>query len=79
MRVGAYDENGILREIGTVSSGLTEALQCAAAANPGDFIGKVVKLAGMEKNHEEKTLRHFYFKDFHTDKKAKDCLINEIF
>lgn len=79
MRVGAYDENGKLREIGTVSSGLTEALQCAAAANPGDFIGKVVKLAGMEKNHEDKTLRHFYFKDFHTDKKAKDCLINEIF
>lgn len=79
MRVGAYDNKGKLVEIGTVSSGLTEALQCAAAANPNDFIGKVVKLSGMEKNHEDKTLRHFYFTGFHEDKKASDCLIEEIF
>ena len=79
MEVGAYDNKGNLVKIGTVSSGLTEALQASAASNPNDFIGKVVELAGMEKNHEDKTLRHFYFKNFRDDKKAKDCLISEIF
>ena len=79
MEVGAYDNKGNLVKIGTVSSGLTEALQASAASVPNDFIGKVVELAGMEKNHEDKTLRHFYFKNFRDDKKAKDCLISEIF
>ena len=79
MEVGAYDNKGNLVKIGTVSSGLTEALQASAATNPDGFIGKVVELAGMEKNHKDKTLRHFYFKDFRDDKKAKDCLISEIF
>lgn len=79
MEVGAYDDKDNLVKIGTVSSGLTEALQASAASNPDSFIGKVVELAGMEKNHEDKTLRHFYFKNFRDDKKAKDCLISEIF
>ena len=79
MEVGAYDNKGNLVRIGTVSSGLTEALQASVASVPNDFIGKVVELAGMEKNHEDKTLRHFYFKNFRDDKKAKDCLISEIF
>jgi ATP-dependent DNA ligase len=79
MEVGAYDNKGNLVKIGTVSSGLTEALQASAVNVPNDFIGKVVELAGMEKNHEDKTLRHFYFKNFRDDKKAKDCLISEIF
>ena len=77
MEVGAYDDNGKLVKIGRVSSGLTEALQ--ASAYKGRYIGKVVELAGMEKNHEDKTLRHFYFKRFRDDKKATDCLIKEIF
>lgn len=79
MDVGAYDKDGNLIKIGSVSSGLTEAMQCAAGNNPEVFIGKTVKLAGMEKDHKEKTLRHFYFKGFHEDKPASDCLIDEIF
>lgn len=79
MDIGAYDKDGNLIKIGSVSSGLTEALQCTAGSNPESLVGKVVKLAGMEKDHKEKTLRHFYFKGFHEDKNPKDCLIEEIF
>ena len=79
MDVGAYNKDGNLIKIGSVSSGLTESLQCAAGYNPEVFIGKTVKLAGMEKDRKEKTLRHFYFKGFHEDKPASDCLIDEIF
>ena len=79
MRVGAYDDDGNIVEIGTISSGMTEEFQYNASKNPDKYIGKVVKLAGMEKNHKDKTLRHFCFKGFHEDKDKKDCKISEIF
>ena len=79
MRVGAYDDDGNIVEIGTISSGMTEEFQYNASKNPDNYIGKVVKLAGMEKNHKDKTLRHFFFKGFHEDKDKKDCKISEIF
>ena len=79
MDVGAYDDNGVLVKIGSVSSGLTEENQRMASLYPLEYIGKVVKLAGMEKDREAKTLRHFYFKGFHEDKNPEDCKISEIF
>lgn len=79
MDIGAYDDNGTLVKIGSVSSGLNEDIQRAAGENPELYIGKVVELAGMEKNHEDKTLRHFFFKKFRDDKDKKDCKISEIF
>lgn len=79
MEVGAYDENDNVVSIGSVSSGLTEKIQEIAGCNPEIFVGHVVKLAGMEKDREAKTLRHFYFKGFHEDKNPKDCKLNEIF
>lgn len=81
IRVGAYDDNGNLKEIGTVASGLTDELR----AKFGDetlqhlYIGKVVKLQCMELDKKEQTLRHAFFKGFRDDKDAKDCKISEIF
>lgn len=79
MKIGAYDENNKIVEIGTVSSGLTEELEADAAARPWAYLNKVVRLAGMEKDRDAKTLRHFYFKGFHEDKNPEDCKLNEIF
>ena len=79
MDIGAYDDNGTLVKIGSVSSGLNEDIQRIAGSNPELYIGEVAELAGMEKNHEDKTLRHFYFKNFRDDKNPKDCKISEIF
>lgn len=79
MRVGAYDENGKIVEIGTVSSGMTEELQASASEQPWKYLNKVVKLAGMEKDREAKTLRHFFFKGFHEDKNPEECTLKEIF
>ena len=79
IRIGAYDENNELVEIGTISSGLSEKLQQELKEYPLKYMNKVVELAGMEKNKEDHTLRHFYFKRFRDDKDPKDCTINEIF
>lgn len=79
IRVGAFDSTGKVKEIGTVSSGLTDELESDFAKNPTKYLGRVVELAGMEKNNEDHTLRHFYFKNFREDKNANECLIEEIF
>ena len=79
IRVGAFDSAGKTVEIGTVSSGLTDELEADFAVHPTKYLGRVVELAGMEKNNEDHTLRHFYFKGFREDKAASECLIDEIF
>jgi ATP-dependent DNA ligase len=79
MNVGAYDDNGNIVSIGSVSSGLTEKIQEIAGANPEIYIGQVVELSGMQKNNDVHTLRHFFFKRFRDDKNPEECTIKNIF
>jgi len=77
--IGAYDDNGELKEIGTISSGLTDADKQAMADNPDAFIGKVMHCYGMSRDRKEQTFRHFSFGGWRDDKDAKDCKLSEIF
>lgn len=79
MRVGAYDDNGKLIEVGTVSSGLTDKDKERMATNPEEYLGKVFHFICMEKDDKEHTLRHGSLVDIRPDKDAKDCIISEIF
>lgn len=79
IHVGAYDENGNLKEIGTVSSGLTDELRADFAEHPDNYIGRVVSLQCMSKDCKEHTLRHAFFKCFRDDKNPNDCLMDTIF
>ena len=79
IRIGAYDENGNLVEIGTISSGLTEKMQEELKEMPFKYLNKVVELAGMEKNREAHTLRHFHFKQVREDKDPHECSLESIF
>ena len=79
MDVGAYDENGTLVKIGSVSSGLTEELQQAFSEDGSSYVGKIVELSGMQKNNDVHTLRHFFFKRFRDDKNPNECMIENIF
>lgn len=77
--IGAYDDNGILVELGTVSSGFTDEDKQAMGERPEEFEGKVVSLHCMLKDNKEKTLRHPVFKAWRDDKNATDCKISEVF
>lgn len=77
--IGAYDDEGNLVEIGTVSSGLTDEDKAAMGANPNAFVGKVVSLHCMSLDKKERTLRHPVFKGWRDDKNTKDCKLSEIF
>ena len=73
--IGAYDDEGNLKEIGTVSSGLTDEMR----AHLDDYVGKVVALQCMSIDRNEKTLRHPIVKAWRDDKNAAECKLSEVF
>lgn len=79
MRVGAYDDNGNLVEVGSVSSGLTDEDRKRMATHPEEYLGHVFCFEMMEKDNKEHTLRHGHLVSRRPDKDAKDCIISEIF
>lgn len=79
IRIGAYNDNGELVDLGTVSSGLTDDNKREMTENPDLWLGHVIALDCMQIDKKEHTLRHPIFKCKRDDKDAKDCVISEIF
>lgn len=79
IRIGAYDKNGNIKEIGTVASGLTDELREDFSINPDKYLNKVVALQCMERDSKEQTLRHAFFKYFRDDKEPQDCTLDTMF
>lgn len=79
IRIGAYNDNGDLVDLGTVSSGLTDDNKREMTENPDLWLGHVIALDCMQIDKKEHTLRHPVFKCKRDDKDAKDCVISEIF
>ncbi len=77
--IGAYNEDGWLVQIGTVASGLDDAMREAAAKNPDDFIDLVIEVDCMSKDCKEKTLRHPRMMASRPEKNHLDCTLSHIF
>ena len=77
--IGAYDDEGNLIELGTVSSGLTDGDRALMGQDPSAFVGKVVSLHCMLKDNSSQTLRHPVFKSWRDDKNPFECKIQDIF
>ena len=79
IRIGAYNDNGELVDLGTVSSGLTDDNKREMTEHPELWLGHVIALDCMQIDKKEHTLRHPVFKCKREDKDVKDCVISEIF
>jgi len=79
IQISAYNDNGELENIGTISSGLTDELREAFAKNPGAYLNKVIEVNCMSLDNKEHTLRHAFLVKFRDDKNSEDCKISEIF
>lgn len=75
IRIGKYDDQGELVCVGSVT-GITQALREDMTSNPENYIGRVIKIKGMEKT-EDGAYRHANFLEFHPDKRAEECKVNE--
>lgn len=79
IKIGVYDGNGTLVELGTVSSGLTDEMKQNMSEDPELYLGRVVSLDCMSIDKGSKTLRHPVFKAWRDDKNPEDCKISEVF
>lgn len=79
IKIGAFDSNGNLKQIGTVSSGLTDDMKKDITDNPDKYINQTMMVQCMEKDNAAQTLRHPIFKGFRIDKNSKECTLEEIF
>ena len=79
IEIGAYDEQGQIHSIGTIASGLTDAMRKNMSINPEEYLYKTCEIQCMMKDNKEQTLRHGFFLRMREDKPATDCLLSEIF
>lgn len=77
--IGAYDENGNIKNIGTIHSGISDEMKKDMTENPQNYLHKVCLVQCMEMDKKAKTIRHGFFKSIREDKNKEECLINDIF
>lgn len=76
--IGAYN-GGELKEIGTISSGMTDFLREDTARNPEKYLGHVIEVKAMSVDKNKKSIRHGRFVRLREDKEKEDCTFETIF
>jgi ATP-dependent DNA ligase len=79
IHIGAYNKDGKLEDIGVIHSGISDEMKEDMSKNPDNYLGKVCAIQCMEKDKNEHTIRHGFFKYLREDKDTKDCTIDTIF
>lgn len=79
IKIGAFDDDNNLVELGTVSSGLTDEIKQDMSEHSDKYLHKVCSLDCMSIDKGSKTLRHPVFKAWRNDKNPEDCKISEVF
>ena len=79
IKIGAYNNKGILVEIGTIHSGISDEMKEDMTNNPDKYLNKVCSIQCMELDKKEHTIRHGFFKYMRDDKDIIDCQIEDIF
>lgn len=79
IKLGAYDEDGNIKEIGTIHSGISDEMKKDMTENPQNYLNKVVKIQCMSLDKKERTIRHGFYKGIHSEKNPQECTLQEIF
>ncbi len=79
IRIGAYDNNGNMHEIGIIHSGISDEMKKDMSEHPDKYLNHVCSIQMMEKDSIAKTIRHGFYKHMRDDKDASECKLSEIF
>lgn len=79
IKIGVYNENGSIVNIGTIHSGISDEMKEDMSKNPEKYLNKVCAIQCMELDKNEHTIRHGFFKFMREDKDAKDCRLVDVF
>lgn len=77
--IGLFDEHGELIKIGTVASGLDDAMRKDAIDNPEKYIGQTIEVDCMSVDHAGRSLRHPRLMKMRPDKQPALCTLKEVF
>lgn len=76
--IGLYSDGNII-PIGTISSGISDAMKEDMAKNPDEYLGRVVEIQAMSVDKKEHSVRHGRFVRMRPDKPATDCDMESVF
>lgn len=79
IKIGAYNSDGELVNIGTIHSGISDAMKQDMTEHPEKYLNQVCSIECMELDSEEKTIRHGFWKSMREDKNPKECTLSSIF
>ena len=79
INIGAYDEDGNIRNIGTIHSGISDEMKQDMSENPDKYLNHVCAIQCMELDKNARSIRHGFFKYMRDDKPISDCTITSIF
>ena len=79
IKLGAWDKNGQIQEIGIIHSGISDEMKKDMSENPYEYFNKVAKIQCMSLDKKEKTIRHGFYKGLHPEKNTDECMIEDIF
>ncbi len=79
IKIGAYDEEGNIVNIGTIHSGISDEMKQDMSEHPENYLNKVCAIQVMEKDNNAMTFRHGFLIMIREDKDPKECLLKNIF
>ena len=79
IKIGVYDKNSQLKDIGTIHSGISDEMKEDMSNNPENYLNKVCEIQAMSLDKKEKTIRHGFFLRLRPDKNIKECKEEDIF
>lgn len=77
--LSAFDEEGNLKEIGRIKSGISDEMIYDMNDCPEKYINHVAAIQCMQLDKKEHTIRHGFFKQLRDDKNPDECTLKAIF
>lgn len=79
IKIGAYDKDGNIINIGTIHSGIPDSMKQDMSEHPEKYLNKVCSIQCMELDRKEHTIRHGFLVNMRDDKNPRECTIDSIF
>lgn len=79
IKIGAYNKDGKIVNIGTIHSGIGDAMKASMSGHAENYLGRVCSIQMMESDPKEHTIRHGFYRTMRNDKNPKDCTLDSIF
>ena len=79
IKIGVYDKDGKIKEIGTIHSGISDEMKQDMTEHPEKYLNQVCEVQCMSLDKKEYTVRHGFLLRIRDDKNPEDCTIEGVF